>query len=415
MKSVSIDPAAGTGAAGGSPRLDYLDAVRAFALLLGIVFHASLSFLPFFIGWAVMDVSTSPLVTAFFLGSHSFRMALFFLIAGFFSRLTFHAKGTGVFLRSRGLRLVVPFAAGWFFLHPLLVSGWVMGSASMRGDADIAAGLLAGVQSLASLPADIFTSTHLWFLYYLALVTLAVLALRGALVATGGPGKWAAARADALLARLAAGRFPVAILAVPTAAVLWFMNQWGMDTPDRTLRVHLPVLLVYGGFFVFGWVLQRNAGLLAPFARLSLARVAAAGIGFAAVYILVEFQSNPGHPRFGLIHVGFVASYAVLMWSLVFLTLGLFQRICRQPNAVVLYVADSSYWLYLVHLPLVVWLQIAVAELPLHWSVKLAGVATGTIILGLLTYDLAVRSTFIGRVLNGRRRDRVLVWRRGRK
>ena len=37
-----------------STRLHYLDATRAFALLLGIVFHASLSFMPVFIGWAVM-------------------------------------------------------------------------------------------------------------------------------------------------------------------------------------------------------------------------------------------------------------------------------------------------------------------------------------------------------------------------
>jgi len=66
-------------------RLYYLDAVRAFALLLGIVFHASLSFTPMFLGWAVMDISTSPLVSTFMLVSHSFRMELFFLIAGFFS------------------------------------------------------------------------------------------------------------------------------------------------------------------------------------------------------------------------------------------------------------------------------------------------------------------------------------------
>ena len=34
-------------------RLDYLDATRAFALVLGVAFHASMSFLPFFAGWAV--------------------------------------------------------------------------------------------------------------------------------------------------------------------------------------------------------------------------------------------------------------------------------------------------------------------------------------------------------------------------
>ncbi len=69
-------------------------------MLLGIVFHASLSFVPVFIGWAVMDVSTSSIVGIFLLISHSFRMELFFLIAGFFSHMTFHRKGSGTFFRS---------------------------------------------------------------------------------------------------------------------------------------------------------------------------------------------------------------------------------------------------------------------------------------------------------------------------
>jgi len=48
---------------------------------------------------------------------------------------------------------------------------------------------------------------------------------------------------------------------------------------------------------------------------------------------------------------------------------------------------------------------VAVAELPLHWSLKLAFISTMTIATSLLTYDLFVRSTFIGWVRNGRRRD----------
>src|SRR5215469_17019769 len=82
-------------------RLDYLDATRAFALVLGVVFHASLSFMPVFIGWAVQDVSTSPVVAMFMTASHSFRMETFFLLAGFFGHLTFHRKGAAEFVRSR--------------------------------------------------------------------------------------------------------------------------------------------------------------------------------------------------------------------------------------------------------------------------------------------------------------------------
>src|SRR5881394_1244096 len=166
-------------------RLDYLDATRAFALLLGIVFHACLSFMPIFMGWAVQDISTSPLVAMFMTVSHSFRMEAFFLLAGFFSHLTFHRKGAGEFVRSRVLRIAVPFVVGWFILRPLVVSGWIMGSASLRGDVDVWAGLLGGFQSLSTLPAGIFAGSHLWFLYYLAMITALTLALRGLVTATG--------------------------------------------------------------------------------------------------------------------------------------------------------------------------------------------------------------------------------------
>src|SRR5690242_9405563 len=131
-----------------SPRLDYLDATRAFALVLGIVFHACLSFVPVFMGWAVQDVSTSPLVAMFMTVSHSFRMEAFFLLAGFFSHLTFHRKGAREFARARVLRIGVPFVLGWFILRPLIVSGWIMGSASLHGRVDVWAGLLGGFQSL---------------------------------------------------------------------------------------------------------------------------------------------------------------------------------------------------------------------------------------------------------------------------
>ena len=97
------------------------------------------------------------------------------------------------------------------------------------------------------------------------------------------------------------------------------------------------------------------------------------------------------------------------MWSLVFLTIGVFRKMCQRRNAIVRYVADSSYWMYLAHLPIVIWLQVAVAELPLNWSFKLAIVSAATIAISLFTYELLVRSTFIGLVLNGRRRERMLA------
>jgi glucan biosynthesis protein C len=390
-------------------RLDYLDATRAFALVLGIVFHACISFMPMFMGWAVQDISTSPFVSMFMTVSHSFRMETFFLLAGFFGHLTFHRKGTGEFVRSRVLRIVVPFVVGWFILRPLVVSGWIMGSASLRGNVDIWGGLVGGFHTLSSLPAGLFAGSHLWFLYYLAMITTLVLAMRKLLVASGSWHGAMVRRADAFVAWLANSPVSLMILVVPTATGLWFMRSWGMDTPDRSLLPYFPALAIYGGSFVLGWMLSRQRELISQFARLTPQRWVVAGIGVTAILLLGKIELDPAHPRYVAAHVAYALSYALTMWSLVFLTIGVFQKLCSRPNAFVRYVADSSYWMYLVHLPVVVWLQVAVAELPLPWWLKLAFVSTITVALSLLTYDLFVRSTFIGWVLNGRRRDRVVA------
>ena len=92
-----------------------------------------------------------------------------------------------------------------------------------------------------------------------------------------------------------------------------------------------------------------------------------------------------------------------MMWSLVFLTLGIFNTLIKRPNKIISYLADASYWLYLVHLPLVIYLQVAFAELSLHWLIKLMSICMLTLILSLVMYVAFVRSTVIGKVLNGKK------------
>lgn len=390
-------------------RLHYLDAARAFALLLGIVFHASLSFVPIYIGWAVMDVSTSPIVSQFLLISHSFRMELFFLVAGFFSHMTFHSKGARNFLKSRFVRIAIPFVIGWFVMRPLLVSGWIMGAESMRGDANILAAIQSGFATLDQLPSGLFTGTHLWFLYYLLLITSGILVLRYFIGIHKSVQLNVSQFADASVRWLASSRFAILVAAAPIAACLWFMNHWGMDTPDKTLSPHTPVLLIYGGFYLLGWLMQRQAPWIEQFSRLAWSKLTLCVLAIVATSLLASFESTPHHAQYTLIKIGFVCSYAIMMYSLVSITLGLFNHLFRRPSRVVRYIADASYWLYLIHLPIVIWLQIAFAELPIHWSFKLAAISTITVLVSLVLYDLCVRATFVGTVLNGKRKPRVLL------
>jgi peptidoglycan/LPS O-acetylase OafA/YrhL len=96
------------------------------------------------------------------------------------------------------------------------------------------------------------------------------------------------------------------------------------------------------------------------------------------------------------------------MWSLITMVIGMFKLWLNRPNKGLRYIADSSYWLYLIHLPVVVALQIAFAEVQLHWSLKLLAISTITILTSIVLYDLLVRSTFMGKILNGKQQPRVL-------
>jgi len=70
------------------------------------------------------------------------------------------------------------------------------------------------------------------------------------------------------------------------------------------------------------------------------------------------------------------------------------------------YLADSSYWLYLAHLPLVFFLAGAFAKVPWHWAIKFPLILAITMTVLLVSYHYLVRPTWLGEILNGRRYPR---------
>ncbi|OIQ47538.1 MAG: hypothetical protein BM565_06015 [Gammaproteobacteria bacterium MedPE] len=390
-----------------SSRLAYLDGVRAFALILGIIFHASLSFMPIFIGWAVMDINTSDNIGAFVVVSHSFRMELFFLIAGYLSCLSVSKHGVKHFFKLRLIRIGIPFIVGWILLRPLIISGWAMGGQSMSGDVDIWAGLLNGLDSFNG--QDILVGTHLWFLYYLLIISGSALSLRWLISANSRINTTVVGRVDKLVNWLVNTPFIKVLLVLPITACLWFMNGWGVDTPDKSLWPMWPVFFLYGGFFSFGWLLARTKENLDKLTSFSGWLVVICIVSIVTVLMLSRYEMQGAHDYYTWIKLGYLFSYALMMCSLVSITMAVFRAVMSKSAAFIRYLADASYWLYLIHLPIVVWLQIAVAELPWHWSLKWGAICTLTVILSLLIYDLLVRATFIGALLNGKRQASTIL------
>lgn len=101
-----------------SDRRHDLDALRAFAMLLGIGLHASLSFIG--IPWTVQDSQQNPMFGIFMASVHGFRMQLFFLLSGFFTMMLFRKRGLTGLLNQRVARILIPFVIGCFTIVPLV-------------------------------------------------------------------------------------------------------------------------------------------------------------------------------------------------------------------------------------------------------------------------------------------------------
>ena len=104
-----------------SPSVRYhdLDALRAFAMLLGILIHGVLSFVGFPL-WSAQDINQNPqyLIVMDFI--HGFRMPLFFLVSGFFTAMMWQKRGSLSLFFHRTKRIFLPFLLGMLVFAPLL-------------------------------------------------------------------------------------------------------------------------------------------------------------------------------------------------------------------------------------------------------------------------------------------------------
>jgi peptidoglycan/LPS O-acetylase OafA/YrhL len=82
----------------------------------------------------------------------------------------------------------------------------------------------------------------------------------------------------------------------------------------------------------------------------------------------------------------------------------MFSRFFRHGSFAIRYVSDSSYWLYLVHLPLILVAQRALRLWDMPAIVKFSLICALVTAVLLVTYQALVRYSWLGSMLNGPRR-----------
>jgi surface polysaccharide O-acyltransferase-like enzyme len=395
-------------------RLHHLDALRAFAMFLGIVLHAALAYTggP----WIVRDAEPgAPGSGAFVLlygAIHGFRMELFFLLSGFFTALLWRRRGLAGMLRQRAARIGLPLLVGLFTVVPLV---WITiiwaGDAQGVVRSDRPAGphppLAVALWLLFRFPLF----HHLWFLWFLCWM-IAGFALIVAACPRGVAGcvrlwltdahssvRWAIASPRAL-----AWLLPLTVVTFAAMAPTRETPGFGTDTSASLLP--LPGVLAHHAlFFAFGALLHEVPSAIDGFARRwMLAGVAAAfllpvgmSFAFAAEWTRALVPSDAAR---GLVSWTAQSLYA---WLGSMALLGGFAQLATREHRAIRFLSDSSYWLYIAHLPLVIAGQILLLRLPWPPFAKFAMLLAGSTALLLASYRWGVRDTVVGRLLNGPR------------
>ncbi len=240
---------------------------------------------------------------------------------------------------------------------------------------------------------------HLWFLWFLVWL-MAIFAIVATIV-------------DRLNLKMLPDRFVLSPLnflwLIPLTMVFqWFMGIGGLIPsfgPDTATGLLLPphLLLYYAVFFGFGalyYSYDDVEGRISKWWWLMLPM--GMFVNFPLGYEIMDANS-------GILRLISVAVQAVYPWLMTFGLMGLFRKVLTREIYAVRFLSDSSYWLYIIHVPLIIGAQYVVQEWQLPAMVKFSLICIVISAFLLITYRYFVRYTFVGTFLNGPRKRPVKI------
>jgi glucans biosynthesis protein C len=405
-----------------------LDWLRAFATILVVLLHAGIPYLtqplPGVV-WSVESAERSSAVNLCCWWINGFIMPLFFLMSGFFACELRERLGTGGFLRHRLHRIGGPLLFGMIVILPLDLYAWLLGWVQQGW---IPAQKLRSLKIDSPLGDQLWGLAHLWFLEYLLLYCLAGWAICRVLdwrvrrrvesrrtapviplpAVSGSPWGRSVSVNERLLAGGTALLGAVAIcgtvLTVEPEVVIGFRHGW-LPLWENAIFFAVPFAIGWG------WAAFRKKGPTGSEAVGNGSEgvtwwLPAGGLVLATgmfVTLLPRLEAHLTRNETGLTDPGLAYLFAGfgLLMSVSLFGIALLSS-ARQAPAGVRYFAQASFWIYLLHHPLVGLVHVDLWSLAWPAWVKFLVAALVPLTLCLLTYQIVVRRTFIGLVLNGR-------------
>ena len=347
-----------------SQRQHFWDTLRAFLMLLGIPYHVALCYQ---VGqdFIVHSGEAVPGFLEFSQTTHLFRMHAFFVVAEYFALLLLARREPGAWLKGRFVRLGFPLVTTMVTLVPLMnlfcewsnmplheaVPNWQHNAVRSGG----------------------YWVRHLWFLMALLYFSVAVawLASRFPAVKSG----MVPDRIDAWGAR----HFFWVVMALGTVIGIWealaleafYMAGLNTNFPQQILRI--DDIIIYAPWFALGCVLARTRAMLERTCRISIP-VAIVGVGAIVLWLTIHSDVSPMTERF-------IAAFAAIGMTQVMIALA--RSLLDRPVPLVRRLTDSSFVVYLFHLPWIALLVLVLQPVPIPPAFKALAV---TVLSFLFSY-----------------------------
>ncbi len=374
-----------------SSRLYYMDNLRALAMLLGVVFHAALAYSPRLSeSWFTSDQQNSILLefSVYFL--HLFRMPLFFFISGFFALMMIEKKSAKAYLQNRSKRILLPFL---LFL-PLLIGsimfliGWALGNVD---NPPVFLQFLGSPEAKQMGPSTM----HLWFLFNLYLFAIMVVCLHKMKLFSRTISKRLATK-------------PFFLLVLPLLLLPALISQ---SSPLPAADKFYPQLWsfgFYGVLFLAGGLLYKHQQLLSELFSYQTALLIISVIAYGYFYNHIPAELNVKMAQesvtWSLSHGVLALTEAIIAVYMTLYCLMVGKRFLNTKNRMLTFIADSSYWTYLLHIPVLLFIQFYLLNLDINMWVKFLLSVSVTLLICFFSYLLLVKKTLIGRLLNGKKK-----------
>ena len=201
------------------------------------------------------------------------------------------------------------------------------------------------------------------------------------------------------------------VLAIPLFAALYLHTPNGPE-PLASLSLDWKTFVYYAiPFFAGWWVYPKRESINVLSKKCWIPLTIGAGIAFplylSAMGAISRVDTASGEQPSDLLIAGANASRALVTSGISLGLIGLFTRVLSAPGErlgrIVRYGSDSAYWVYLVHMPIVVMVSIFMLKSELSPELKmLVNMIVSSIVI-FASYHLCVRYTPIGTLLNGKR------------